>query len=58
MQRQLLDQHADEPRTLDDTLDRAWIALAALPRRELTMLSEDLVRAHLDPDQRRDQPEE
>jgi V/A-type H+-transporting ATPase subunit B len=48
LQRQLLDQHADESRTLDDTLDRAWLALATLPRRELTMLSEDLVRSHLD----------
>jgi V/A-type H+-transporting ATPase subunit B len=35
----LLDQRPDESRSLDDTLDRAWSALAVLPRRELTMLS-------------------
>jgi V/A-type H+-transporting ATPase subunit B len=40
-------QRADEPRTLDDTLDRAWGVLRALPRRELTMLPAAQIAAHL-----------
>jgi len=36
--RDLVDQHRDEPRTLEDTLDRAWRVLSLLPHRELTML--------------------
>ena len=35
----LLDQHADEARTLKDTLTRAWRCASVLPRRELTMVS-------------------
>ena len=34
----LFDQGADESRSLEDTLGRAWAALAELPARELTML--------------------
>ena len=34
----LFNQGRDETRTLDDTLGRAWAALAALPEQELTML--------------------
>ncbi|MBI3688244.1 MAG: V-type ATP synthase subunit B [Actinobacteria bacterium] len=43
----LVDQRVDEARSLDDTLDRAWRALAALPRPELTMLPATVVAAHL-----------
>ncbi|HZK06345.1 MAG TPA: V-type ATP synthase subunit B [Actinomycetaceae bacterium] len=43
----LLDQGRDEPRSLDETLDRAWRALAALPRHELTMLPLELIERHL-----------
>ncbi|HEX9100288.1 MAG TPA: V-type ATP synthase subunit B [Candidatus Dormibacteraeota bacterium] len=43
----MLNQRRDEARSLDDTLDRAWQALAVLPRRELTMLSAQLVDQHL-----------
>jgi V/A-type H+-transporting ATPase subunit B len=42
---ELLDQRTDESRTLDETLDRVWQALAVLPRRELTMLPAALVEA-------------
>jgi len=48
LQRLLLDQRVDEVRTLDDTLGRAWEALRTLPRRELTLLPEAMVRQHLD----------
>jgi V/A-type H+-transporting ATPase subunit B len=44
---QLVGQRSDENRTLADTLDRAWRVLAALPRRELTMLPAELIDAHL-----------
>ncbi len=47
----LLDQHRDESRSLEDTLDRAWEVLSILPRRELTMLPTALLRArYVDPD--------
>jgi V/A-type H+-transporting ATPase subunit B len=36
--RHFMAQRVDERRGLDQTLDRAWRALATLPRRELTML--------------------
>jgi V/A-type H+-transporting ATPase subunit B len=36
---QLFDQGVSEVRTFDDTIGRAWTALASLPRKELTMLS-------------------
>ncbi|WP_419789231.1 hypothetical protein [Prescottella equi] len=45
----LLDQRSDESRTLDDTLDRAWAALARLPRAELTMLPGSLLDARYRP---------
>jgi len=48
LQRQLLDQRSDEARTLSDTLGRAWQTLTTLPRRELALLSEQMLRAHLD----------
>jgi V/A-type H+-transporting ATPase subunit B len=35
---QLLSQRADELRSLDDTLARAWRVASELPRRELTMV--------------------
>lgn len=38
VEQRLLNQHRDEARSLDETLDRAWEALRVLPRRELTML--------------------
>jgi V/A-type H+-transporting ATPase subunit B len=47
LDRQLLDQSPRECRSLGETLDRAWKALAALPRRELTMLPSALVAAYL-----------
>ena len=45
--RDFVDQRRDERRDLDETLDRAWRALAVLPRRELTMLPAALLDAHL-----------
>ncbi len=47
LERELLDQGDAESRPLDDTLDRAWRALATLPRQELTMVSPAQVREHL-----------
>ena len=44
----LLDQGVTESRSLDDTLDRAWEALAELPRRELSALDPQMIAAHLD----------
>jgi len=38
VEHRLFDQGTDELRSLDDTLGRAWSALAELPSRELTML--------------------
>jgi V/A-type H+-transporting ATPase subunit B len=43
----LLNQGSDELRHLDDTLGRAWAALAALPKQELTMLSTDFLERYL-----------
>lgn len=43
----LLDQGATESRSMDDTLDRAWEAVAMLPRRELSALDPRLVAEHL-----------
>jgi V/A-type H+/Na+-transporting ATPase subunit B len=45
--RTLLDQGHGENRTMDQTLALAWSVLAELPRRELTMLSADVVAEHL-----------
>jgi V/A-type H+-transporting ATPase subunit B len=47
LQRTFLSQRSDESRFLDETLDRAWQALASLPRRELTMLPAAQVAKHL-----------
>ena len=47
IEHRLLDQRVDESRPLEDTLDRAWDALAVLPRRELTMLPAGLLDTHL-----------
>jgi V/A-type H+-transporting ATPase subunit B len=47
LERSMLHQRRDEMRDLDDTLDRAWEALSKLPRRELTMLSRELIDEHL-----------
>jgi V/A-type H+/Na+-transporting ATPase subunit B len=49
--REFLTQRRDESRPLADTLDRAWRALASLPRRELTMLPSAMIAAHLDDDE-------
>lgn len=47
-ERRLLDQGQSESRSFDETLDRAWEALAELPRRELAALDPALVAEHLD----------
>lgn len=44
--RQFVNQGRSEQRSFDQTLDRAWDVLAALPRSELTMLSPKLQEAH------------
>jgi V/A-type H+-transporting ATPase subunit B len=41
---EFLAQRRDEARPLDDTLDRAWRIASLLPRRELSMVAEELVR--------------
>ncbi|TDW30140.1 V-type ATP synthase subunit B [Cryobacterium psychrophilum] len=43
----LFNQGRDEIRALDDTLGRAWTALAALPVPELTMISTELLQRYL-----------
>lgn len=43
----VISQGAAQTRTLTDTLDRIWAALAVLPRRELTMVSPEQLAAHL-----------
>ena len=48
--RRFMDQGVNESRTLDDTLTRAWAVTSVLPRRELTMLSADVLDAHYHPD--------
>jgi len=58
LQRTFLSQNSNESRTLEQTLDRAWQALATLPRRELTMLSAAQVTEHLgEPEQSQPQPQ-
>jgi V/A-type H+-transporting ATPase subunit B len=54
-EREFVAQRPDEHRGLDDTLDRAWRALAVLPRRELTMLPPDQVERRLPADARTEQ---
>jgi V/A-type H+-transporting ATPase subunit B len=44
---QLFDQGDSEVRTFDDTIGRAWTALASLPRKELTMLSTEFLDRYL-----------
>jgi V/A-type H+-transporting ATPase subunit B len=43
---QFLSQHTDERRELDHTMELAWKALSTLPRRELTMISAEMIRVH------------
>ncbi|MES9609367.1 V-type ATP synthase subunit B [Actinomadura sp. NPDC000929] len=43
----LISQGRTEARPLEETLDLAWRALAALPRRELTMLPAEAIDEHL-----------
>jgi V/A-type H+/Na+-transporting ATPase subunit B len=47
-ERRLLDQEMTESRSFADTLDRAWEAVAELPRRELSALDPRLVAEYLD----------
>ncbi len=47
-ERDFMGQRPDENRTLAESLDRAWRALAVLPRRELTMLPAELLDRYLD----------
>lgn len=49
-ERTLFHQGDAEVRTLEDSLDRAWSALAVLPRAELTMLPRPLVERYLPAD--------
>ena len=42
----LLAQHADETRTLEETFERAWRVVSMLPRRELSMLGQAALDAH------------
>jgi V/A-type H+-transporting ATPase subunit B len=48
-EQRLVDQGRDEQRSLDQTLDRAWVVLSELPRRELTMLPESQLAARYVP---------
>ncbi len=45
-ERQFLSQRTDERRELEQTLDLAWKTLSTLPRRELTMISAEMIRTH------------
>ena len=45
----LIDQGADEARSLDDTLDRAWRVASTLPPAELSMVSPALLDARYHP---------
>jgi len=45
-ERELVDQRADEARSIDDTLDRCWRAVLTLPQRELVMLPQAMVDQH------------
>jgi V/A-type H+/Na+-transporting ATPase subunit B len=49
LEREALHQRPTQARALDVTLDLVWRALATLPRRELTMLSRQLVDRYLPP---------
>jgi V/A-type H+/Na+-transporting ATPase subunit B len=43
---ELVEQHRDESRKIDDTLDRAWRVLRRLPSRELSMVPAELLAIH------------
>ena len=43
---EFVNQGVEELRALEETLDRAWSVASLLPRRELTMLSEEALAAH------------
>jgi V/A-type H+-transporting ATPase subunit B len=45
--RDVVGQRMDDSRSLDETLGRSWTCLAELPRGDLTMISADLIDAHL-----------
>jgi V/A-type H+-transporting ATPase subunit B len=45
-ERLLVSQRPDQRRSLDETFERAWRVLSALPRRELTMMSAADLDAH------------
>ena len=51
-ERRLIDQRADEARTLEETLERAWDVVSLLPRRELTMLAPEHLDAYYAPGDR------
>jgi hypothetical protein len=44
--RHFADQRSDEPRPLDDALERGWRTLLTLPRGQLSMLPARLLDAH------------
>ncbi len=46
VEHRLVDQQRGERRSLEDTLSRCWDVLGVLPRRELTMLSDDLLATY------------
>jgi V/A-type H+-transporting ATPase subunit B len=46
---QFVHQARHESRSLDDTMARAWAVTSLIPRRELSMLSVDLLDAHYQP---------
>jgi V/A-type H+-transporting ATPase subunit B len=54
----LVSQRPDERRGLDETFERAWRVLSALPRRELTMVSAADLDAHHQVGDERAEPED
>lgn len=46
LERDFIDQPANEVRTLDQTLDLAWSAAATMPVRELTMVTTEQIESH------------
>jgi V/A-type H+-transporting ATPase subunit B len=57
-ERVLVSQRPDERRGLDETFERAWRVLSALPRRELTMMSAADLDAHHQVRDERAEPED
>jgi V/A-type H+-transporting ATPase subunit B len=47
LEQEVLSQSTGESRSLEDTLQRAWSALSTLPRRELTMVPNELLDRYL-----------